>query len=231
MATDNLLQVLEGYEQERIQLGVTFLNQALVAATLNDNHACIGKLIKMGATNIDECIQLAKEKGQINATAMLILLKAALTGDRTMLHIFGDASLNPEFASLSLTSEFNSKMNRAVERRAISTVHPLEVAQQTGQHSVVYELLLLTRIKKSSGSVDWSSLHLVSIDKYLIEKMCNWVTRLNLASNRLKSIPAEIEMLVKVSQLSVSVGMHGNFVDITFFMVDRIIDKNSEDGI
>ena len=198
MATDNLLQVLEGYEQERIQLGLTFLNQALVAATLNDNHECIGKLIKMGATNMDECIELAKEKGQVNATAMLIMLKAGLTGDRTMLHVFGDASLNPEFASLSLTSEFNSKMNRAIERRVISTVHPLEVAQRTGHHSVVYELLLLTRIEKSSGSVDWSSLHLVSIDRYLIKKICDWITKLNLASNRLKSIPAEIKMLVKV---------------------------------
>ena len=55
MANDNLQQVLEGYEQERIQLGVKFLKQALVAATLNDNHECIGKLIKMGATNTDEC--------------------------------------------------------------------------------------------------------------------------------------------------------------------------------
>ena len=198
MATDNLLQVLEGYEQERIQLGLTFLNQALVAATLNDNHECIGKLIKMGATNMDECIQLAKEKGQVNATAMLILLKAALTGDRIMLHVFGDVSFNPEFASLCLTGEFNSKMNRAIESRVISTVQPVEVAQRTGHHSVVYELLLLTRIEKSSGSVDWSCLHLVSIDKHLIKKICDWTTKLNLASNRLKSIPVEIEMLVKV---------------------------------
>jgi hypothetical protein len=88
MATDNLLQVLEGYDLERIPLEVQFLNQALVAATDIDNHECIGKLIKMGATNIDECIQLAKEKVKINAAAMLILSKVGLTGDKTMLHIF-----------------------------------------------------------------------------------------------------------------------------------------------
>ena len=205
MATDNLLQVLEGYEQERIQLGVTFLNQALVAATLNDNHECIGKLIKMGATNIDECIQLVKEKGQINAIAILIMLKAALSGDRSMLYVFSDASLNSEFAALSLTSEIKLKMNQAVASGVVSTIPPLEVAQQTGHHSVVHELLLLTRSYKSNGSVNWSGLHLVSVDKYLIKKLCNWVTKLNLSSNKLKSIPADIEILIKVSQLAIQV--------------------------
>ena len=201
MATDNLRQVLEGYEQERIQLRVTFLNQALVAATLNDNHECIGKLIKMGAKNIDECIQLAKEKGVINATAMLILLKAALTGDKTLLHVFqtGYASLTPEFAGLNLTHKVNSQIARVVRNRMISTIHALEVAQQSGQHSVVHELLLLTRTNKAIGSLNWSNLHLVSIDKCLINKMStDWVTTLNLSSNKLRSIPAEIEILTEV---------------------------------
>ena len=201
MATDNLRQVLEGYEQERIQLGVTFLNQAMVAATLNDNHECIGKLIKMGAKNIDECIQLAKEKGVINATAMLILLKAALTGDKTLLYIFqtGYASLTPEFAGLNLTRQVNLKIAQAVRSHTISTIHVLEVAQQSGQHSVVQELLLLTRTNELIGSINWSNLHLVSMDRCLVHRMCNWVTALNLSSNKLKSIPAEIEILTKVS--------------------------------
>ena len=68
MATDNLLQVLQGYDLERIPLEVRFLNQALVAATDFDNHECIGKLIKMGATDItkiDECIQLHGEREKL----------------------------------------------------------------------------------------------------------------------------------------------------------------------
>ena len=201
MATDNLRQVLEGYEQERIQLGVTFLNQAMVAATLNDNHECIGKLIKMGAKNIDECIQLAKEKGVINATAMLILLKAALTGDKTLLYVFqtGNASLTPEFATLNITCKVNSRIARAVKSGVVSTIHPLEVAQQSGQHSIVHGLLLLTRINKVIGSINWSNLQLVSVDRCLVHQMCNWVTTLELSSNKLRSIPAEIEILTKVS--------------------------------
>ena len=82
MAEDNLREVLESYERERIDLGETFMKQCLVAATLTDNHECIGKLVKMGAKNIDECLTLAKEEELTNATTMLMLMKAALTGDK-----------------------------------------------------------------------------------------------------------------------------------------------------
>ena len=204
MATDNLLQVLEGYEHERIELGVTFLNQALVAATLNDNHECVGKLIKMGATNIDECIQLAKEKGIINATAMLMLLKAALTGDKSWLSVFGDAVLSPEFVArlnqiMSADTEVKSDINRAIGRQKISTIYPLEIAQQNGHHSVVYELLLLSHNKALSGSVNWNNLCLTSFDNRLIKKMYNWVRVLDLSSNKIRSIPGEIGILTEVS--------------------------------
>ena len=206
MATDNLLQVLEGYDLERIPLEERFLNQAMVAATDLDNHECIGKLIKMGATDItkiDECIQLAKEKGKINAATMLILSKIGLTGDKVMLHniIFGDATSSLEFTALGVTNEeINLKMKQAVESGEVSTVYPLEVAQQNGHHSVVRRLLLLTRINKSDGSVKWSNLHLVStLDNYLIKGMYNWVRVLDLSSNKLKCIPAEIEILTEVS--------------------------------
>ena len=203
MATDNLLQVLEGYEHERIELGVTFLNQALVAATLNDNHECVGKSIKMGATNIDECIQLAKEKGIINATAMLMLLKAALTGDKSWLSVFGDAVLSPEFVAplnqiLSVDTKVNSDINRAIGRQKISTIYPLQIAQQNGHHSVVYELLLLSH-NKTLWSVNWNNLRLTSFDNCLIKKMYNWVRILDLSSNKIRSIPGEIEILTEVS--------------------------------
>ena len=82
MAEDNLLQVLEGYEKRRIEMGETFMKQCLEAATLSDNPQCVGKLVKMGAKNIDECLE---KKGVVNsATAMLLLMKAALTGDKML---------------------------------------------------------------------------------------------------------------------------------------------------
>ncbi len=217
-STDNLLEVLEGYDLERIPLEVRFLNQALVAATDIDNHECIGKLIKMGATNIDECIQLAKEKGTINAAAMLILSKVGLTGDKTMLRCcFFYASLSPEFAALSVPNEtINFKMRQAVESGEVSTIYPLEIAQQNGHYLVARRLLLLTRINKSDGSVDWSNLHLVNtLDNYLIKGIYNWVRVLDLSSNKLKCIPAEIEILTEVSIIHISVTAFCSFAHLS----------------
>ena len=50
-------------KKKKLVLAKCALNRALLAATLNDNHECIGNLIKMGAKNIDECIRLAEVHG------------------------------------------------------------------------------------------------------------------------------------------------------------------------
>ena len=62
----------------------------------------------MGATNIDECIQLGKEKGVTNAIAMLLLMRAALTGDDSFLKRLLNPSLSANILhELSNDSEFS----------------------------------------------------------------------------------------------------------------------------
>ena len=201
MAEDNLLQVLERYEKTRIEIGGTFMKQCLEAATLSDNPQCVGKLVKMGAKNIDECLALAEKKSIVNsATAMLLLMKAALTGDKTLL------PLNPSFvraASLSLEQEIKSCSNehvtRSVHSGKISTTDALAVAQRTGQHAVKRELLLSTNINKESGIVDLSNLHLFSLDVQLLKSLCDCVRILELSANMLTRVPEEVNLLSKVS--------------------------------
>lgn len=141
------------------------MNQALIAATLNENHECIGKLIKMGARNIDECITLAKEKGLIKSKAMLFLLKAAQTGESALLHhrVVNNSSLDSELTS-------DGEIIKAVLSNEVSTLIPLELAQQFGQHSTHREILMLTNTNKFKGNVDWSRLNLVSLDAQLLER-------------------------------------------------------------
>ena len=200
---DNLRQILEGYEQQRIQTSLKFLNQALVAATLNDNHECIGKLIKMGARNIDECIQLAKEKNLVNATAMLLLMRAALTGDETFLNLnhllFPACALYQELPrSGSLEHSLLRKVVLTVQCGGrLSTFDAVEVAQQNGQHSMCRKLMMLTGTFQHQGCISWSKLNLVSIDVQLLE-MCKWVTDLDLSANKLHVIPSEIGILSMV---------------------------------
>lgn len=205
MADDNLLQVLDGYEHERIELGVNFLNQALVAATLNDNHECIGKLIKMGAKNISECLQMASEKGIIKATAILLLMKAAVTGDRAIVCGIVNTSLcSPEIAMVyQLTSKVysESQVKEVMLNGRLSTLAPLEVAQQNGQHSVQRELLMLTQVNKHEGCVNWSKLNLMTLDVQLLRRMCGWLKTFNLSSNNLKCVPEELKVLSKVKEM------------------------------
>ena len=200
---DNLHQVLESYEQEHIQLEESFLNQALVAATLNDNHECIAKLIKMGARNIDECIQLAKkrESDLVKAKAMLSLVKAALTGEKALLPDRSPSkhsSLDLELNSSTVSTDHDLEVAKVVQSGEVSTLIPLELAQQSGQHSMRREILMLTRIDKSKGHVDWSKLSLVSLDVQLLGCMQEWVKELKLPSNMLRSVPAELKMLKDV---------------------------------
>ena len=217
---DNLRQVLEGYEQERIQLSLKFLNQALVAATLNDNHECIAKLVKMGARNIDECIQLAKKKRLVNATAMLLLMRAALTGDETCLNLAHvslhdivqrNRSFPEQMVSQELQQEGNSLEHSFLREVVLtmqcggrlSTFDAVVVAQQNGRYSMCRKLMMLTGTDRHEGCVNWSKLSLASIDAQLLE-ICTWTTDLDLSANKLSTIPSAIGILSMVRLLAVA---------------------------
>ena len=202
MATesDNLQQVLDGYVKEHIHLEVSFLNQALEAATINDNHECIGKLIVMGATNIDECLELAMNKGIMMSAAVLLLLKGALIGEKTALYSIVNKFAYPEFASLNvsdLTSMDVDKAKEAVLSGEISIKVPLNVTQQNGQHSIQRELLMMI-VSKEKGIANWSKLNLMNLDTQLCKAMGGWLRIFNISSNKLRSIPREFKMLTEV---------------------------------
>ena len=202
MANDNLQQVLEGYERERIELDVKFLNQALIAATLNNNHECIGRLIKMGATNIDECTQLAKEKEVDHPVLiMLLLMKAALTGDETFLKLL----VNPAdvVQELPHSDPLEHVLLRNLRKYICtnvkhcsrsSTNDVLEVAQRCGQYSVHCRLMILA-CNRTTG---WRKLNLTYVDARVLE-VCNWITDLDLSANKLSSLPSNVGTLCMVS--------------------------------
>ena len=192
-------------------MGVGFLNQALVAATLNDNHLCIAKLIKMGATNIDECIQLAKEKRMIKARVMLLLMKAALTGDKTILnnlthgHMMEFGEKYPSSGFLNVKELHEIQFIQVVDEDKVSTLFPLEIAAQCGQHALHRRFLMLTRIDKEMKSIDWSQLCLSSLDvqqSLSATTISSWVKEFNLSSNRLSLVPPEFKSLCEVRNIT-----------------------------
>ena len=58
------------------------LSRALIAATRNDNPCNMGKVIIKGASNIEQCIDKAIAEGKPHSQAMLLLVKAAITGSK-----------------------------------------------------------------------------------------------------------------------------------------------------
>lgn len=171
---------------------------ALVAATLNNNQECLGRLVKMGARNIDECIQVAEEKGLVNCTSMLWLLKAALTGDKTLLCSVLRNSRTPAHGTPLRVSNI-PQIAEAIKTSKVSTTDSLEVTQQKGHHSLWRQLLMLTKVDIIDGTVDWSKLNVMNLDTWLVASMSGWLVKINLSSNMLKSLPPEIERLSKVS--------------------------------
>ena len=210
MENDNLQQVLEGYEQERIELDVKFLNQALVAATLNNNHECIGKLVKIGATNIDECIQLAKEEELDYSIMMLLFMKAALTGDETFLNLLL-RNLTPwlslhlqelphsDLLELNILRKIIWAYKKGCYSYILSMTDALEVAQWCGQYSVHRKLMTLTACNRGvTAAHGWSKLNLTYVDARVLE-MCDWITDLDLSANKLSSLPSNVGILHMVS--------------------------------
>ena len=194
---DNLEQVLDSYVKERIQLEVSFLNQALEAATINDNHECIGKLVTMGATNIDGCLQLVKKKGIAKSATVLLLLKATLTGDKAALYNLGNKVSKPEFAQVNVSDMMDKVKEAIILSGEVSIQAPMNVAQQNGQHSIQRELLMMT-VSKGKGTANWSNLNLMNLDMQLCKAVGCWLRKFNLSSNKLRSIPREFMMLTEV---------------------------------
>ena len=193
---ERLTELLKKYPAD--QLEPDCYTRALTAATHNDDPHSIVKLIVKGATNMEECMDIAIREGKPHSRAMLLLVKAAITGNKSIVQkLFGDAVSN----SSSLDPrEFNddqfAEVQQAVLSGKVSTVAPIEIACRNGNNQVREELLLKTDVNQEEGSVFWYGLRLLSLDISWLRRI-SWVKRLRLARNGFKSLPREIGVYLK----------------------------------
>ena len=180
-----------------------YLNRALKAAVRNDNHLNIGKLVVKGSTNITECLRYAKDKRKPRARAMLLLIKAAQTGDIAIIQqVFGEhtpgVKEGPEFDDGG-----SREVQEAVLSGDISTVVPIEIARRNQHHNVREELLFRTDVNKEEGYVYWHGLRLLKLEISWFSRI-TWVKKLRLARNGLKGLPPEIGTYLKQVSLQTS---------------------------
>lgn len=174
------------------------LERALTAAVTTGNHFNVGKLIVKGATNIDDALRQAVQTKKYHATAMLLLVIAAMKGNRQLvLKLFVESSVAvPLPEGVTISDEDMKEVQKAVTSGQVSTVVPIEIARRKGQNSVREELLLRTDVKQDEGTVYWHGLRLLNIELSWIRKI-HWVKRLRLARNGFRFIPSEMGQYLK----------------------------------
>ena len=178
------------------QLEPNCLNRALMAATRNDNHFNIGKLVVKGAKNLDACLEFAQTEKKPHARAMLLLIKAASSGNKAIVQkLFGEAVDKPDNPREFSDSGFPD-VQKAVLSGKVSTVVPIEIARRNGHLQVREELLLKTDVNQEEGYVYWHGLRLLQLEVPWLRRI-NWVKRLRLARNGFKALPNDMGNYLK----------------------------------
>ena len=169
----------------------------------NDNHLNVAKLVVKGAKELQSCLQYAKDEKKPHAQAMLLLIIAAQTGDKAIIHkLFSEPAPGLQNKQDYEDDAFGD-VQKAVLSGNISTVVPIEIARCNGQSQVREELLLKTDVNEEDGYVYWHGLQLLQLDIAWLRKIV-WVKKLRLARNGLKSLPPEMGTYLKqVSSCSV----------------------------
>ena len=178
------------------QLEPNCLNRALMAATQNDNHFNIGKLVVKGANNLESCLEFAQKENKPHARAMLLLIKAAFTGNKAIVQkLFGETMDKPDNSKEFYDTGFPD-VQKAVLSGKVSTVVPIEIARRHGHLQVREELLLKTDVNQEDGYVYWHGLRLLQLEVPWLRRI-NWVKRLRLARNGFKNLPNDMGNYLK----------------------------------
>ena len=178
------------------QLEPNCLNTALTAAVVNDNHYNVGKLIVKGADEVKKALKQSVEHKKPHARAMLLLVHAAMEGNRNLvLKLFGEPTSGPDNSRDYIDDTFPD-VQRAIHSGTVSTVVPIEIARRFGHASVREELLLKTDVNEQEKSVHWHGLRLLVLDINWLRKI-HWVQKLRLARNGFKSLPNEMGTYLK----------------------------------
>ena len=156
-----------------------------------------------GATELQACLQYAKEEKKPHACAMLVLIIGAKTGDKAIIQNLFDEAVPDLQNKQSYEDDEFGDVRKAMLSGNISTVVPIEIARRYEQIHVREELLLKTDVSQEEGYVDWHGLRLLQLDVAWLRKIA-WVKKLRLSWNGFKFLPPEIATYLK--QVSTRLG-------------------------
>lgn len=119
-----------------------------------------------------------------HARAMLLLIKAAQTDDRSIVQkLFGEPAPNLRNKEYFADSEFcNIIQNAMLRGDVISVGVPIAIAGKYGNTRVREALLLRRKVNQEEGYIYWDGLQLIRLEIGWLRKIA-WVKDLNLSGN------------------------------------------------
>ena len=172
------------------------LDLALQLAVKNDNRFNVGELVLKGAKELQESLRYAKEEKKTYARAMLLLIKAAQTGDIAIIHkLFREPSPDLKDEEDYEDDGFLD-VQKVIHSCNVSTKVPIEIARRNGHSEVREELLMRTDVIQEEGLVYWHDLQLLQLEISWLKKIA-WVKKFRLARNGFKSLPPEMGTYLK----------------------------------
>ena len=168
------------------------INYSLLAAVESGNPNNTGKIILLGATNIDEALEKSRELQQHKVTAALLIFKAAMENDRNLVLMLYDENIQGQETKISLTDEDNiDELRSAVRSYRVGTTQPIKISRRYNASAVEEELLVRKDVDINSGVVLWFDLYLTQLEISWLRKI-NWVKYLRLSFNNFTFLPPDM---------------------------------------
>jgi len=197
--------LLMGFPKDRLEPDC--YPRALRAATRNNNNKHIGMLLVKGADNAEECLDIAIKEKKVKSYAMLLLIKASMTGSVAIVQkmykdrVRSPSGLDPRDFDDDLFPEVQSFIRTDNNINVV----PMEIARRNGHHQVRENILMNTDVNRENDTVLWHGLRLLVLDVEWLRKI-SWVKRLRLARNAFRSLPQEMGVyLNQVSPISITI--------------------------
>ena len=175
------------------------IEESLLVAILNGHDFCIPSLVVAGARRLDCALCLAIQLERIKAIAILLLCKATVTGDCSVIK-----SLLSEPPEAENAPWYMLDVHSILAQGVVKMSYPIAVSIIEKNYEATKELLLRTDLDMRRKQVDWSKLKLTLLHPSWMYSISPWVVSLKLINNHLRKLPIELFAATQLRRLDLS---------------------------
>lgn len=175
------------------------IEESLLVAIQNGHDFCVPSLVVAGARRLDCALYLAIQLERVKAIAILLLCKATVTGDCSIIK-----SLLSEPPEAENAPWYMTKVHTILAQGVVKMSYPIAVSIIEKNYEATKELLLRTDLDMRRKQVDWSKLKLTLLHPSWMYSISPWVVSLKLVNNHLRKLPVELFSATQLRRLDLS---------------------------